>query len=208
MVSNIKYKFFVVLMMFYSCSDKINKEEDFLRWLNNDKNGLVKRQRANNFILSMKYMPSNYLDYIECKNEENKSVKGVNYQSFNNSLTFLFMVDTDSKYSMNDITRYDVYSLQEYKSRINKLNFFLKDHIYLKVKGGGKIKPVLTSFQNIYEINNRKIFYIVFQKDAVIDNLNNINICFEDVFLDTGVNQFLFRKEDIDNIPKLNFIKE
>lgn len=202
--------FLVFLILFISCQRGFKDEESFLKWLSNRDNGFVKKASGNGFSLTMKYLPPQYLALLEAKKVD--GVKTVNddlyhgkLKQFKDARTFLLTFEHDEKGV--DITKYGVTDMIEFKKRMNTLNFGMKEFVHLRGGDGIKHSPVLASFENIYEINNKKTFYIVFSKDLIKDkDLKDLDVTYVDEIFETGISHFVFDKEKIDKLPKLNFI--
>ncbi|SNZ01681.1 hypothetical protein [Flagellimonas pacifica] len=188
-----------------SCTRSIGSETAFLKWLDNPKNGLVKKASANGFSFSLKFLPSEYLAYTELKKGNDEKGWNELLHDFESSMSVLFSIEHDMHGI--DATNYDIQNMAAYKERINELNFGLKQHLFIKGSEGKKIRPVLTTFENNYEIGGKKTFYVVFPKtDEEQWKTESLDIVFDDPFLDTGISHFAFKKQHIDQIPTLEFI--
>lgn len=198
---------FCIILPFIECTPSLDSEGAFLEWLNKPENGYVKKTHTNGFFLTLKYLPPEYLAYTESKSEDlNGNGNGVALlDEFKGARTFLLSIEHDIAGS--DISNYGVRNLMEYKKRINELNFNIKDYIFMKNGDGTKHKPVLTTFENVYEIGGKKSFYLVFanrQKGKSVPEI--LDIVFQDPFFETGINHFVFKTQNIDNLPPLQFI--
>jgi hypothetical protein len=189
-----------------SCTTSIRTETAFLKWLDNPKNGLVKKASANGFSFSLKYLPSEYLAYTEMTKGNDGKNREEFLNDFEGSISMLFSIEHDIQGI--DATNYDVQNMVGYKQRINELNFGLKEHLFIKGTDGKKIRPVLTTFENSYEIGGKKTFYVVFPKiPSIQQKTESVDIVFDDPFLDTGISHFVFKKQNIEQqIPTLEFI--
>ncbi|UII80108.1 hypothetical protein [Flagellimonas sp. CMM7] len=192
-------------LLLNGCNTSVTSEAAFLQWLDNPSNGLIKKASANGFSLSLKYLPSEYLAYIEMKKGNDGRSQQDFLDDFKDSMSLLFSIEHNAHGI--DATNYDVQNMVGYKQRINDLNFELKRHLFVKGQDGEKISPVLTTFENNYEVGGKKTFYIVFTNTNVDEEENkSIDIVFEDPFLDTGISHFVFKKKNIEEIPTLEFI--
>lgn len=198
--------FFLILigvLLLGGCTNSLATEEEFLKWLNEPKNGLVKKTSANGFVLTLKYLPPEYLLYTERKKETGTHSQ-IPPEEFNESMTFILSIQHQSHGI--DATNYGIQSMAEYKNRIAQLNFDMKKYLFVKDENGKKTSPVLIAFENAYEIGGKKSFYVVFSKKAGGENeTGTMDIVFEDPFLDTGINHFVFKKSALTQIPKLEF---
>ena len=53
------------VMVFLGCNSAFNNELSFLKWIGQPENGFVKYNSANGFNLSLKYLPSDYVAFLE-----------------------------------------------------------------------------------------------------------------------------------------------
>lgn len=200
-------KGFFILLITISCNKEINTEKELLIWLDDAEHGFVKKTTANGFSVSMKYLPTEYLAFNEMQKDEKKDEKTFQYykDQFENSSTFLLILENEDKNT--DASNYNVSGLKEYTERIKELSFNIKEAIILKTSSGKTFHPVLTTMENLYEIGNRKVIYMVFSDDNnAVMNSEKIDIIFQDSYLDTGINHFVFESKQINNLPKINFL--
>lgn len=198
----------IYLLLLISCSSSIDNEKELLKWLNTPSNGFVKKSSSNGFVLTMKYLPPEYLAFNEMKKDARGNTDLQEYlESFKNSRTFLLTIAPDDK--KMDATTYGVSNMSDYSQRIKDLSFNIKESLILKTDSGQRYNPVLTTMENLYEIGNKKSIYIVFSDDKKhILNSEKLDITFQDTFLDTGITHFVFKRKKIDNLPNLNFLNQ
>ena len=199
----------ICVLFCFSCSTTVDSEQELLQWLNKKDQGFVKKTKANGFVMTMKYLPPEYLAINEMgKDEENGRQSIEEYlKEFKNSRTFLLTIQHDDENV--DAGTYGVRNLQEYNQRIQALSFGLKQAIQLKTDSGKKYEPVLTTMENLYEIGNKKSIYIVFSGEhQEIFTSEKLDIVFQDTYLDTGISHFVFQKKNIDQLPTLTFLNK
>jgi len=200
----------ITVLVFLSCSKTaFDSEEEFYKWVNDADNGFVKVQESNGFRLEVKCLPTDYLTYLELSKRDKPYTKNDITQlqkEFGESKTFVLTIEHEDK--AVDPTYYNVMDMPEYKERIRKLNFNMKEHIYIKGNDGSEITPVLATMENIYQVSNKKTLYLVFPNtDNKLNEAEMIDLVFEDTFLKTGINHFKFSNKDLNRLPKFNFIK-
>src|SRR5690606_6423925 len=163
-----------------------------------------KETSANRFLLTMKYLPPEYLAFNEIsKSDDDNKLFNDYLEEFKNSRTFLLIISPED--TGVDVSKYGIFNMDEYKQRINDLNFNIKERIYIQTDNGEKYHPNLTTMENLYEVSNKKRIYLVFAENEAISNSKTLDVVFIDDFLDTGINHFLFKKDKIDNIPQIKF---
>lgn len=206
MLKGLKNSICIFLLIAMSCSSSINNEKELLKWLGDSDHGFVKKTKANGFLLSMKYLPAEYLALNEMKKDNKTDMNDFQgyVDKFKNSKTFLLTISHDEE-TVN-ISNYNVANLSEYGQRVRDLSFNIKEVLVLKTSLGKKYNPVLTTMENAYEIANKKSIYMVFSDDQKeILNSEQLDIVFQDTFLDTGISHFVFESKKINNLPNLNF---
>lgn len=206
MLKGLKNSIYIFLLIAIGCSSSINSEKELLKWLGDPGHGFIKKTKANGFLLSMKYLPAEYLALNEMKKDNKTDMKDFQgyVDKFKNSKTFLLTISHDEE-TVN-VSNYNVANLSEYGQRIKDLSFNIKEVLVLMTNSGKKYNPVLTTMENAYEIANKKSIYMVFSDDQKeILNSEQLDIVFQDTFLDTGISHFVFENEKINNLPNLNF---
>lgn len=191
------FSLFLTLVLIASCNTSINSRQEFYDYLNNSQNGFVKSKEVNSFRIKVKYLP---IEYLIIKNSEHSSEVEKVRQEYNNSLTFVFTIESiDKDQNVIDYGMSDSKSLNE---RFKYLNFHLDDHITLSINDQW-FKPVLFHVENTGELNGEFRAYVVFSDiDMEADNLYFL---FEDTFFDTGISQFVFEKQHLNQLPDINF---
>jgi len=192
------------------CSSDFKTESEFYKWWNDKANGLVKEKEINDFRLIVKYMPAEYLAFNELKGKNySKSEYDDLYDKYKSSRTFLLSILPSDEKSTQNVLYYNLENFADYKKRILEMNFSPGDFISLKTDCG-IFKPVLSTMENVYNIDAKKSIYLVFadneENQGLID-ANELDFVFEDYIFETGINHFFFNKNNLDNIPGFNFLK-
>lgn len=195
----------IILLSTGSCKNSgFNDQAEYLRYLADTDNGLVTSHHINGFKLTMKYLPPELLAINESDDFEKQPFLQ-NLEKFNNTYTFVLSFQNDKEEV--DISNYNVFNLQDYQQRMTYLNFDVREHFYIKTSNGKKVHPLLTTFENVYEVGNKKTIYLVFAQDEIfLSDSQKINIVFEDHIADTGINNFVFNKSALEEIPDLEFL--
>jgi len=153
-------------------------------------------------------MPVDYLTYNEIKSERSKfnkmmldSVKS----KYQNSRTFLLTIEPINEKKDMDLLFQGATSFEEYKMRINMLNFNPGEYVKINAKDKSHL-PVLSTMENAYNIDVKKNLYLVFANENNLLNEPELDFEFNDMIFETGINHFVFQKKDIDNIPSFKFL--
>ena len=202
--------FLLVGIVLLSCSESIKTKKQFYSWLNDPDNGLVKKVTVGPLDFQVKYIPAEYLAFDEWEQEETKELSLQELiEEYNNSLTFLFTITPNGTGGDVDIMRAGVNNYKEYSERVHEMNFNLKEYVSLKVDEV-VYKPVLTRLENIYGVGNYRNFHVVFapsvEDSVTIRQGARYDFTFSDQFFETGISHFVFKRENIVELPKLEFI--
>jgi hypothetical protein len=183
--------------------------QQYLSWINDPEAGLVQRRQVNNLLLSVKYLPPQYL----ASRDRDLSPEGKDSMAryYSESKAFLLTITPlaapDKEPGKSDVMFYDLKDFQEYKQRSHTMNFEMEEYVKL-IAGNRTYHPVLSSLENTYGLEEGRNVYLVFSDDQRGKELNaaaELDIVFNDELFSTGLNHFVFRKEKLDNLPHLIF---
>jgi len=203
-----KLFFLLTISVLLSCNSEINSFKELVQKMNVKENGLIKIKEANGFELIAKMLPPEYLAYSEMRKDDvfNEKVYLKYLHKFNESLTFLLIIKHED--NQIGVDNYGVNSFADYKKRVVDLSFNMKEHINLKLDDNQIIKPKLTTMENVYEVSSTKTIYMVFAEDEFrVSKAKKIDLIFNDIFLDTGINHFVFQNNAFQKNNKINFFK-
>lgn len=205
--------YILLLVVTTSCTTKVESKE-FLKWLSEEDNGLVKIKKSNGFEIKMKYLPPAYfvsreLIALDLKNQtiDKMAVADSIKKEFSRNIYFLLHIDNDTTIVREnaDVMFRDIYNYGDYKSRIYKYNFDINEDIEL-LKNDKVYHPVLSSFENHYGLEGGRNLLLVFtpQKDeSEFSAISDLEVIFNDEELGIGTTHFRFDKSDIENIPEI-----
>lgn len=193
-----------------ACKKECKTLEEYLHWLNNPKNNLVFIKYINGIEIKLKYLPPEYLTYLE--EERDASVRGKRdslLNTYRQGMTFLLTLGPDERKALKgDIATQGVYSYEQFSERMETMNFKMSEHVKMKTDKG-EYKPVLTTMENNYGLTKSRSIYIVFvpfqKDDKGIKEAESFDVIYEDTFFDLGKNHFIFTKKDIHNTPPFTF---
>lgn len=194
-----KFLVFITLsLVLFSCKNEITNVPEYLKYLANPKNGIVKEKEVGGLIYKVKYLPVEYLAY-RSKDLENE-------QKYAKTLSFLFTITPDSTNNV-DLNKLGVSNYEEYSQRIHQFNFEMQNNI--SIKAGRKIiNPQFVQFENNYGIKHEKSFIVICTVDKNLDNSfakeNELQFIFNDPIFNSGISKFKFFKEDLEDLPKLS----
>ncbi len=201
-------KFYITIMVTFlflnGCKKEFKNERDFYKWWNEQDNGLVKSKTINDFKVTVKFMPPEYLTYNEVKENRKLNIDTIRKKYFN-SRTFLLTIEPVDSRKDVDLLFQGIISLGEYKERVMKLNFSPGDFIKIKTNTR-EYFPVLSTMENVYNIDVKKNLYLVFSNEDNLLDEPELDFVFNDQIFETGITHFLFQKKNMDNIPEFKFL--
>ena len=203
-------KFKIVLLIVVSlfvgaCNTSIDNFSDYMKFLANTENGLVKKKSANGIAIKVKFLPLDYLAYKEFINDTSLNLEAIK-KTYENSLTFMMTIGPDEDKAF-DITKVGVSSYEEFALRIEEMNFWMKDYVTIKI-GEKEIKAELAQMESTYGLEkDRKIVFVFQNKDAAGNNLlvDDVTFTYKDEIFYTGINNFKFNIDDINALPEFKF---
>jgi hypothetical protein len=193
----------LLLFALGSCGKKINNMSDFSSYLNEQENGLTMRKAVNGVVITVQYLPPEYLALKESR--DSSLQQPASYDSllsyYRRSESFIVTFGPDeAKGNQSDIMFDDVNNFQEYVDRSMELNFDMEEKIRLKT-GDKEYAPVLSSLENTYGLSKDRKVNLVFTPDKNTDN-QQYDFVYEDETFGVGTLHFSFDKKRIqENMP-------
>lgn len=192
-----------LISLVMSCDSTIHNIKDYYQYINNEANGLIKQKKIGSIAFVMKYIPTDFFVYKASAEESKDSLK----EAYEGSLNFILKVapseEAETKF---DVMTETVSSLDEFKQQAFTVNFELQKFIRLKI-GDREISPVLVETENVYGLTQHRLVNIVFAKEMFEEawaTTDKIDIVFNDEIYNTGKHHFLFYKNDLESVPKLD----
>lgn len=199
----VKIKFSLLILgigiLLNSCSSSMTDFSEYLKYLANEENGIVKQKKISGLRLQVKYLPLEYL---------NHRAKEEGSNNYDHSVCFMFTLGPDSTENF-DITKVGVSNYEEFAKRMDVMNFQMHESLELKI--GNKIyKPSIAQMENVYGLKKERVIMVVFEvKDNKENNFmrtQDVQFIYKDQLFNTGTSKFWFEKNDLTDLPK--FINE
>lgn len=172
-------KLFIIILIcvsMYSCSGV--SQAEYVRWVENEENGIRKEKTIGDFTFNIQYCPADYL-----KIKQGNRDKNINSIAQDEELDFSFIFRIVRP---ADLTDRSVFQL------INEFNFSL-------IQGEDTDRSVLALYENNFNISPIESFTVVF--DSKPKNCD-FRFVYDGLALGTGPVMFTFKQEDINRIPK------
>jgi len=200
--------FIVLLLISIGCNKSIRNESDYLKWLDNPSNGLVRTKHVSGFDIKVKFMPPSYLFCHDMSANDlsiSQKQKDSLYQIYKHSLTFMMTLGPDKGDSNKmSVMYYGVKAYTDYVKRDLIMNFDFKKYAHIEV-AGKEYDPVLSTMENSYELGlSRNVFFVFVPKDTADRTLfisPTIDFTYDDDLFQLGLNHFVFKQEDIQGSP-------
>ena len=182
--------------------------EDYLHWLSDPDNGLVKTRSVNGIELKVTYLPAEYMAYTELKEQEQISRLALDslISYYKSGLYFLLKIGPDEEAgAQGDIMFNGLQSYAEYAERARAMNFDLDQHVWLK-SGTQELHPVLSTLENTYGLQEYRNILFAFTPEAGEETISErMEFIYEDELFGLGTNYFVFNKSTLEKIPTLKF---
>ena len=199
----------LILMSIFSvqCTKEISDFPEYMKYLSDVENGLVKKKEIAGISLQVKYLPVDYQVYVDAyktnKNITNEQVQELR-EDYKNSTTFMLTLGPEKGQGF-DITRVNLETYEEYAARLDEMNFNMKDFVHLKV-GEEIIKPDLAQMESLYGLEKKRDILFVFNTQKLKPN-EDIQFVYKDKLFNTGINIFRFQNKDLAALPSFIFKK-
>lgn len=194
-------RFWMVICIFIvSCSKKELTPSQFLLWLADKDNGLVKEEVVEGVRYIVSYKPSEYeiAKSIVDRDSNIKRKSGVNHHSF-----VIRMEPEDGKTQVLTI------NTRNKEEPYQRINYYLSQaqHDIKLIEGNDTMHAVACIYERYYNISPVQNLVIGFSgKNKPHDN--DLILQVEDRAIGTGILRFRFRKEILNNIPNLLYQNE
>lgn len=201
------YLLFIVFIFSGCTKSKVNSVFEYSKWLADHENGLVLTKKIKGLIISVKYLPSEYLIFKELSEEEGNAEKNAEQvkKEYENAITFLMTIGPDeSKNNKNDIMFEDIENYKEYSERLLSLNFEMDKNVALKTKKN-ELAPVLSALENTYGLSKSRNILFVFspneKESEEIKNADDLDFVYTDELFSLGIMHFNFLRKNLENLP-------
>ncbi len=193
----------LLALVLAGCSDSGPRDlSEYYRWVNDPERGLMKRQVVNGVVLTVKYLPPEYLahQYLQGENGAGAEKRDSLLRAYRNSLCFMLTIAAAD--SSGDVMTRGIGSYQEFNDRAVKMNFEMGNYLTLRADGH-EYRPALALMENTYGLRPQRDVVIVFARDAALGAAKTLDLAFEDAFFDTGISHFTFLGSDLQAVPEM-----
>lgn len=198
---SIWYYFIILSLSIISISCNFNTQEAsaYLKYANDSTNGLIQSTFFYDIQINLKLIPSNYF-YLKDNDLTALSLKSKKQLKLDYDNSLYFLLDIKPRVKRDKIIDRNTFNIQEFKRKTQGLNFHLEELLSITT-AGRQYFPVLSSLQNVYELDGAKTILLAFSLEDKIQD--DIVASFNDQIFTGETFKFNFKKEDINNIPNL-----
>lgn len=196
----------IITLCCFGCYPSELSIDDYFKYLVSPDNGLYQRKRVNQFEITARYLPTEYLIYRDYKSIGLDKVDIDSLKdAYQGSLTFILKIAPNKEEGHEfDIMTQTVASKEAFKEQSFQLNFLMQENLKLKIRDK-EYAPVLVELENTYELTQHRNFIITYglDKDISEEPFESMDFIFQDRIFGTGIHHFLFKQESIKKIPSI-----
>lgn len=191
--------------MSLSCNKGGMTPSEYIRYIDNKTNGLVKDKKIGVFTVDCEYKPSAYIVIKENYKQNPKEViKNFENENIEASKMFHFYIRLSAE-NENDVLKNDIQNQEEYFERLNYFSNFVQKDLYL-ISGSDTIDCAYTYFERNYGLSNKSTILLGFKRSEMnkSNSDQSLTLIYDDQVLGMGPVHFKFSSKDISNIPVLD----
>lgn len=178
------------------CKGKVDKQE-LITYLNNSDNGLKQEVKAGDYKLSLTYRPTDLIVEQEGeKDPERIEEKKKEYAKYH------YFILNMSRGGDKDVLYKGSGSQQQFSTSLNRLNFGLSEFIYARRDRKDTLYLADYYVPNLYGMGGSTQILLAFLNEAEKE-YEELEVNIKEMGFGTGHQKFVFKKEDIQNIPVL-----
>jgi len=194
-------KYFGVFLLFtvVSCRVKELKPFEYVKWIDDDANGLNVKKEIGEYEFSVIYKPLEYIVLMETKDQNiKKDFLQKRMKELGNMQYFTFRVKSKKN---REIMRAGIKSENEYYSRLEYFVSDAQDDISL-IEGKDTLSCLLYHFERNYGVSPSNSIVLGFEKDR-LENSYDKTLVFNDHVLGVGPICLTLKNNDINKLPAL-----
>lgn len=180
-------------------SPSVVSSAEFVEWTGEEENGLCRTKEIDDIRYTVSYIPREQMALLEAGTDATPEEwnKVLNAKGDMQYFKLIYQLTESNQ----DILKYNLYDETEYFSRTNYLAFGIDKDVYLK-SGKEQLPCRLHQFTPHYGISPKAEVVFAFDKT---DSTQNITLVLEDELFGSGILQFEFTAEDLNNIPTIQY---
>jgi hypothetical protein len=186
------------MLLFQSCIQKSLGPSDYIHWLQDEKNGLIKTVYQDKIEYKLQYKTREYVALLD------QSPKTFNSTTFSNDTSEMAGYAYFTLYLSDSLKKIDLLKYGEtnpgiYSARINYFSNYMQNDISMRCNGD-EYPCKIFLYERDYNISPFQKFILAFPKAG---DFQNFEIVFNDQVFSGKEITFNFTKTEISKIPKL-----
>jgi hypothetical protein len=175
---------------------------DYIKWIENEENGLLVKKTLGDFTFSLQYKP---LDYVALSHFKRSNIKNEEFEKKKNEFEGMqyFTLRVQSASNKNFL-KAGIQSKDEEYARLQYFAFNMQNDLTL-IDGKDTLKCVLHHFERTYNITPYADFVIGFESGNKGSQLTNNDkvLIYNDQVLNLGTIKIKINKQSLNRIPTL-----
>jgi len=207
-LKNILIYLILLTLTLFSCTPDELEPMEYVRWVENENNGLKVSRQIGEFIFTVQYKPLEYKILQKLKDpgitydrleEEKKEIEDMQY------FTFTVKVK-DSNISP---LKYNLENDNDYYGRLEYFSFHIQNDFRL-IDGKDTLNCLLHHFERTYELTPENTFVLAFRapQNKSPDEIffEDKTFIYEDKILNTGKVNLIIKAENLNQIPNIKIL--
>lgn len=193
-------KYFILFMILVGCGNRDLIPSDYVAWVNDSNNGLLKKKSIHPLEVELLYKP---IPYIIANEQRSNTIDEGIYQKRMKDLKELqyYTLKLGILGGEFNVSNYEVSDNATQQERLNYLSFAMQKDIKL-VEGKDTLNCALYHFERSYDITPYRTFVLAFEQKE-INKGKDKTLILDLAYFKTGPIKLNFKGADLVRIPNL-----
>lgn len=190
----------IIILNLFSCGKESMLPSDYVEWVNNIDNGLLKEKTISPLNVELLYKP---IPYIISNEKRSNKIPKKEYEARVNKLKGLqyYTLKLSIVGGETDVTNFEVSEISQQQDRLSYLSFAMKNDIRL-IEEGDTLPCVLYHFERSYDVVPSRTFVLAFDQRPEYKKSNK-TLVLDLSYFKTGPIKINFKTSDLERIPNL-----
>jgi hypothetical protein len=202
MIGLIKYPaLFLCVIFLASCEKEFLRPNQYVKWLEDESNGLKVKKILGDFEFTLQYKPTEYVIFDQYKSDTlQKGTMDEKRKEYDGLQYYTFQIKANGS---QEIMKADISNESEYNSRLEYFISPAQDDIML-VENEDTLPCVLYHFERSYGLSPMNNIVLGFEKSKQSSTADKLFI-YNDQVLGTGPVKLTIQEKNIQNIPSIRY---
>ena len=183
-----------------ACSRQKAMPEEYIAYVNNEKNGLIQSREFGEYRITLQYRPLAF-EALNNTGAESISKEILDKQLAENSGLEYYLLQIGSIQKKTDALSNGISHISQYQERISQLVSGIEGSVRLVI-GTDTFPCVMHHYERNYQMADYHNILLVFEPEKPLADYDRI-IIYDDEMLGIGRINYTINKSDIKNIPEL-----